>query len=221
MTPYYTDDLVTLYLGDCREVTDWLSADVLVTDPPYGMAYESNFNRDKRNVKIGRPVAGDQTTALRDEIIREWAGGPALVFGRWNCPRPAGVRHRLIWDKGNTVGMGDLSMPWGPTDEEVYVLGSGFVGPRESNVLRVQMLMSGDHRRPDHPTPKPVPLMERLIEKCRPGTIADPFAGSGSTLVAAKNLGRKAIGVELEERYCEIAARRLAQDVLDFEGATA
>lgn len=222
MRPYYQDDQVTLYHGDCLEITDWLTADVLVTDPPYGMGYESNFNRDKRNVKVGRKVAADDSTTVRDETIHLWGDKPALVFGRWNCPRPTGVRHRLVWDKGNTAGMGDLSCPWGPADEEIYVLGGGFVGKRESNVMRVQMLMSGDRERPDHPTPKPIPLMERLIGKCPPGVIADPFAGSGSTLVAAMNQGRKAIGVELEERYCELIAKRLQNQTmtLDFgEGA--
>lgn len=217
MKPYYEDDSVRLFHGDCREITDWLTADVLVTDPPYGMAYESSMNRDRRNAKVGRAVVGDEDHHLRDKVLSAWGDRPALVFGRWNVARPAGTRHRLIWDKGNIVGMGDLAMPWGPTDEEIYVLGRGFTGPRESSVIRVQTLMSGDRRRPDHPTPKPVGLLERLIAKCPPGVIADPFAGSGSTLVAARNLGRKAIGVELEERYAEIAARQLQQSALDLQ----
>ena len=217
MKPYYEDDLVTLYHGDCREVTAWLEADALVTDPPYGMAYESNRNRDKRNVKVGRPVAQDETTEARDAVLDMWAWGrPALVFGKWNQPRPTHTKARLIWDK-RVQGTGDLSIPWGPTDEEIYVIGSGWTGQRGSNVLSVQMLMSADRDRPDHPTPKPIPLMERLIMHTV-GVVADPFAGSGSTLIAAKNLGRRAIGVELEERYCELAAKRLAQDTL-FGGA--
>jgi site-specific DNA-methyltransferase (adenine-specific) len=125
----------------------------------------------------------------------------------------------LIWDKGEDPGMGDLTMPWGNSHEEVYVLGKGFTGKRGAAVLR--------HSKPPvsnrdaHPTPKPVPLMERLIEKCPPGLIADPFAGSGATLVAGKNLGRKVIGVELEERYCEIIAKRCQQEVLDIFGGVA
>lgn len=212
--PYYADDQVTLYHGDARDVSEWTAADVLVSDPPYGMAYVSNRNRDRRNVKVGRPVRSDGDTAARDTILAMWGDRPALVFGRWNLPRPEGTRARLIWDK-RVQGMGDTSLPWGPSDEEVYVLGSGFVGPRTGTVLSVQMLMSGAADRPDHPTPKPVPLMERLIEKTT-GAVADPFAGSGSTLIAARNLGRQALGVEVDERYCEMTARRLAQDVLDL-----
>lgn len=215
MSIYWQGDGITLYHGDCREITAWLDTDVLVTDPPYGLGYESNRNRDKRNVKVGTPVANDKDTTIRDEVLAAWGVKPALLFGKWTCERPVATKARLIWDK-RVQGTGDLNIPWGPTDEEIYVLGSGFVGKRGPNIIRVQMLNSGDANRPNHPTPKPVPLMEALIAKCPPGTIADPFAGSGSTLVAAKLQGRKAIGVELEERYCEIAARRLDQGVLDF-----
>lgn len=220
MSIYYEDEHVRLHHGDCLEIDAWLEADVLVTDPPYGMAYESNMNRDRRNVKIGRPVVADDDTTARDNVLNLWRDRPALMFGRWNCPRPANVRARLIWDKQPCGFMGDISLPWGAAEEEIYVIGDGWVGKRSANVIRCQTLMSGDKSRPDHPTPKPVPLMESLLTKCPRGTIADPFAGSGSTLVAAKNLGRKAIGVELEERYCEIAAKRLAQDVLDFGSAS-
>lgn len=214
--PYYADDLVTLYLADCLDQQAWLDADVLVTDPPYGIAYESNFNRLKGTQKLGRPISGDQSTAARDAALAAWGNRPALVFGRWDAPRPATARHRLIWDKGNSVGMGDLSMPWGRAEEEIYVLGAGFKGKRESNVIRAQMYMAPNPNRPDHPTPKPVALMESLIGKCPPGTVADPFAGSGATLIAARNLGRRAIGVEVEERYCELTAKRLSQQAFDF-----
>jgi len=218
MTPYYQDESVTLYHGDCLEIDAWLAADVLVTDPPYGIAYESNWNRDKRNAKVGRPVAGDDSPEARDFALAEWGDRPAIVFGTWRIARPAATRALLVWHKVGAGGMGDLSIPWLPTHEEAYVLGSGFQGRRTDSVISCPPLMSNDRNRPDHPTPKPVPLMERLIEKCPPGVVADPFAGSGATLLAAKNLGRKAIGVELEERYCEVIAKRLAQGVLDFEG---
>ena len=220
MSIYYQDDAVTLYLGDClTEHREWLEADVLVTDPPYGIAYESNFNRIKGSQKVGRPIVGDKTPVARSLALSAWGQRPALVFGRWDIPRPAGTRARLIWDR-KYHGMGDLTFPWGPSEEEIYVLGSGFRGKRGPNIISSHALMSGDKNRPDHPTPKPIGLMQSLIEKCPAGSIADPFAGSGSTLIAAKALGRKSIGVELDERYCEIAAKRLAQGALDLGGAT-
>lgn len=215
-TIYYQDDLVTLYHGDCRYLRYWLDADILVTDPPYGIAYQSNWTKTQKN----RPIAGDGDPEIRDEALRLWGERPAIVFGRWDAPRPAATRARLIWDKGESPGMGDLKMPWGRSDEEIYVLGKGFAGPRGGSVLRSKVQSVADKTRPNHPTPKPVGLMELLIAKCPPGVIADPFAGSGSTLVAAKLQGRKVIGVELDERYCEMAAQRLAQDALPFGEAS-
>ena len=215
MTIDYQDDAVTLHHGDCLDILDWLEADALITDPPYGMGLSS-----RRGGSFGESrIAGDEDTASRDAAMGLWGDRPALVFGRWSEPRPVGTRMVLTWEKGEHVGMGDLSLPWKPNTEEIYVIGSGFTGRRDGSVLKhlaiagtVGQAVKGTRQ---HPTEKPTSLMAELIAKT-PGVIADPFAGSGSTLVAAARLGRKAIGVELEEKYCEIAARRLSQGVLDF-----
>jgi len=212
-TPYYSDEFVTLYHGDCLEVREWLAADVLVTDPPYGYSHSSGWVGKFR----GEVIAGDDSLTTRNDMLAAWESRPALVFGSWKMPKPDGTHTVLTWDKGDASGMGDLSVPWKPNTEEVYVIGKGFAGSRDSSILRAQVVTWASRGR-EHPNMKPVALMQALIAKCPPGVIADPFTGSGSTLVAAKALGRRAIGVELEERYCEIAARRLAQDVLDFTG---
>lgn len=216
MKPYFEDETVILYHGDCLEDKPWLDADVLVTDPPYGIAHVSNFTRNKSKPRIKNPIIGDKSLHARDRALELWGDRPALVFGRWDQPRPAETRHRLVWDMGASVGLGDLAMPWGNSEEEIYVLGKGFLGKRSSNVIQCPRLMGSSKARPDHPTPKPVSLMEALIEKCPPGIIADPFAGSGATLLAARNLGRRVIGMEIEERYCEIIAKRLGQQAFDF-----
>ena len=224
-TPYYEDDQVTLYHGDCREVTEWLEADVLVTDPPYGMNFQSG-HRDKKLTKI----AGDEDTAVRDAVAALWGTDrPALMFGRWSVPAPAGERQRLIWHKASTPGMGDLTLPWGPNFEDIHLLGRGWdreaTGlPRVGAVITTTQGRGGGinaENKTGHPTPKPVGLMERLIERCPAGVVADPFAGSGATLLAARNLGRRSIGVELEERYCETIAARLSEPVLDLWGGEA
>ena len=221
-TPYYSDEWVTLYHGDCREVAEWMAADVLVTDPPYGVAWEARGLASSPRLRATsvQSIVGDETTEVRDAALRLWGvGRPAAVFGSWREARPADTRHRLIWHKaGRKPGI--TQSPWFPADEEIYIVGAGWVGKPEPTVITTTEWRDQEPKRIGHPTPKPVDLMERIVARCPPGTIADPFAGSGSTLVAAKRLGRKAIGVELDERYCEIAAKRLAQGVLDF-GASA
>ena len=120
-----------------------------------------------------------------------------------------------MWDKGSP-GMGDLNH-WGPSYELIASAGSGqCVGSRDGSVIRFPTAASAARL---HPTEKPVPLLSHLIGKLEPSTVLDPFMGSGSTLRAAKDLGRKAIGIELSEAYCEAAAKRMSQEVLDFGGA--
>jgi DNA modification methylase len=219
--PYYQDDLVTLYHGDCLEVSEWLSADVLVTDPPYGQAYKSNMDRGSRT-EWHDVISGDGTTEARDSALKLWGDErAALVFGTWKTNKPKETRQVVVWDKTPCGYMGDLSIPFGNAHEEIYCLGRvGWSAGREASIVRAQMLMSGDKNRPNHPTPKPVGLMEKLVSKTV-GVIADPFAGSGATLIAARNLGRTAIGVELEEKYCELIATRLSQQAFDLEGLRA
>ena len=217
--PYFQNDLVTLYHGDCLEVTEWLEADVLVTDPPYGVAWKSG-TMSNAIVPVSEKINNDDTPDVRDKSLELWGERPALIFGSWKVARPANTRHRLIWHKkANIPGM--RSHAWFSADEEIYVLGTGFIGKPEQNVLVTNDRRDGAYgevARLGHPTPKPVGLMERLIAKCPDGVIADPFAGSGATLMAARNLGRKVIGVELEERYCELIANRLSQEAFDLGG---
>jgi len=211
MKPYYQDDHATIYHGDCREILSELAFDVVVTDPPYGVSYVSN----KAKTGSSKPILGDDEITLRDEIIEMCGDAPMLVFGSWKLPRPVNTRHVLIWNKINVGSlMGDLSLVWGPCHEEIYVIGKGWTGKRRSNVYSVDGLSATDKERPNHPTPKPIPLMRQLIERCPEGIILDPFMGSGSTLRACKDLNRKSIGIEVDEEYCEIAAKRLAQEVL-------
>jgi DNA modification methylase len=218
--PYYEDDLVTLYHGDCLAMSEWLEADVLVTDPPYGADWKRGgttwYGKNGKVVsQVVETVVGDKNPAVRDAALALWGDRPAIVFGSWRVPRPAKVQHRLIWHK---IGRnpGPLNAPWFSADEEIYILGSGFSGAPRQSVYPTTENRATEPNRIGHPTPKPVGLMESLIVKAPLGVIADPFVGSGSTLVAAKAQGRRAIGVELEERYCELTAQRLAQDTLDF-----
>jgi site-specific DNA-methyltransferase (adenine-specific) len=217
VNPYYADDTVTLYLGDCREMTEWLAADVLVTDPPYGIGY--GRKRGTWAMPADRPatIAGDADTAPRDWVLAQWPR-PAMVFGDLKL-RPAGTRKTLVYRKPPDSGTHGALAGFRHDIEAVYLLGrwpAALGGSSSVIESRARMVGGsvGPAARYGHPHAKPVDVMETLIAAWPPGVVADPFAGSGSTLIAARNLGRKAIGVEIDERYCERAARRLCQDVL-------
>ena len=216
--PYYSDDHVTIYHGDCREILPDLGrVDLVLTDPPYGINYVSNSGVWKGTTPITNDGARLSLRLYRN-VLRVLQADHVLWFTRWDAWPDVWVdlgmwfpmRGLLVWDKASS-GMGDLKH-WGPSYELIASAGVGqIVGPRDGSVLRYPTVPS--HGRL-HPTEKPVEMLSHLIAKLDAGTVLDPFMGSGTTLRAAKDLGRKAIGIELEERYCEIAAKRCAQEVL-------
>lgn len=220
--PYFDDGTVTLYHGDCREITEWLAADVLVTDPPYGIKWRKGTNFvHAHNPTPHEGIAGDDDTGVRDAALAAWGGvRPALVFGSLRAPFPDGWKRVLVFRKPTiSTGLLGNQLPWFSNWEPVFVLGAWPKQvPALDSVISTSALTasgySGYATRYGHPHAKPVDVMEHLIAACPPGTIADPFAGSGSTLIAARNQGRRVIGIETEERYCELAARRLSQMVL-------
>lgn len=221
MNPYYQDEHVTVYHGDCLEVDAWLAADVLVTDPPYGIGW----SRGKYGVGdwLHAGIAGDEDTVARDMALTAWGDKPALCFGSLRSNYPQDWARMLVFEKP-TVGCGLIGnrKPWLTNWEPIFVLGQWpDQTPRRSAVVRTRACSasgySGYSTRAGHSHAKPLDVMEALVDACPPGVIADPFAGSGSTLIAARNLGRRAVGVEIEERYCELIASRLAQGAFDFE----
>ena len=204
-----------------------MSADVLVTDPPYGVAHATRktyggVSNAQGGIAEANVIANDSDTNARDKVIDLWGSKPFIMFGASKIQRPDPIDSLLVWHKAG--------MPPGPANaafmtqhEEIYVRGSGF---RKSAPPLRSVITTNEHRPTavmavGHPTPKPIGLMETLIDRCIQGVIADPFAGSGATLIAARNLGKKAIGVELEEKYCEHIATRLSQQAFDLEGLTA
>jgi DNA modification methylase len=213
MKPYYSEDGITLYHADCRELLhDLPGGAIVVSDPPYGISANSH------RTGLQFTVAGDDGSC--DEIVRDIEGWmPCVLFASPFRPWPGQWEALLVWDKGPGMGgNGDMRL-WKRTWEliQVNLKGLGAVGSRDSAVLQ---FWKGPWHRVGcdeiHPTEKPLELMNYLVAKMPDGLIVDPFMGSGTTLRAAKDLGRKGVGIEIEERYCEIAAKRLAQKVLQF-----
>lgn len=220
LTPYYHDDHVTIYHGDCLEMLDGIEADVLITDPPYGRAWKRGDTNSRRGKSSDRHdgIANDLDTSARDAVLRWWADRPAAVFGDLTLPPPAGVKLTLVYDKGHHAGFTGAVAGYRRNAEAIYLLGrlTSGLGGRSSVISTNTGHIGFLSKATGHPHTKPLDVMRLLIESMPDGVILDPFMGSGSTLRAAKDLGRRAIGIELDERYCEIAAKRCAQEVLDL-----
>lgn len=214
MKPYYEDDSCQIFHGDCREVLPTLDkVDLVLTDPPYGIGISG---------QTGGAGKGKGATRTRDYGATEWDKEPVkwgllwelLTLGKFACcfggnyypvpPSPSWI----VWDKQNTGNFADCELAWTNYGGAVRIKRHLWNG----------MCRLGLERRA-HPTQKPLDVILWCVQLCpkEPQTILDPFMGSGTTLRAAKDLQRKAIGIELEEKYCEIAAKRLSQEVLPLE----
>ena len=205
MKPYYEHAGITIYHGDCRDVMDWLAPhfgekpfDLLLTDPPYGIGIAANPVRQMHEKSDWDNTAPSPETIAQCIRLAKHAilwGGNYFYLPR--CQR------FLIWDKQQPedFSLAMCEMAW-----------SNLSGP--AKIYRQSVLSY----RKEHPTEKPEPLMAwcmGFVDPC--ASVFDPFMGSGTTLAAAKRLGKRAVGVELSERYCEIAAKRLSQEALPLE----
>ncbi len=190
-----------LYLGDCLEVLPTLGkVDAVVTDPPYGMAYQSSWRTDKHE-----KLSGDGDYSLLKWACDIPADHSRYVFCRWDALNFSTPKSLIVWVKPNW-GSGDLEHEHGrQTEYAMFWPGKSHCwgGKRPGDVVTFPKADTADH-----PTAKPVGLMERFIG-WTVGDVLDPFMGSGTTGVACANLGRKFIGIEIDEGYFNIACERI------------
>lgn len=224
MEPYYSDDLVTLYHGDCREGMPNLprgGIDMLCTDPPYaaaaatvatGMAkvkWGGNWG-DMSLVSLLAERALDEGCLAASHQVFWFADHLSFAALMPGFFRRYSTVQTIVWDKDMLgVGAGFRKQ----TELIIYGKKGEAPGPA-SKSLRDLVRIKPDYASKEHPTAKPLPLMRHLLGASMWRVALDPFAGSGTTLLAAKELGRRAVGFEIEERYCEVAANRLTQDSL-------
>ena len=205
-TPYYSKGGITIYHGDARDMLPHLpQVDLILADPPYGIGAGRQSFGFSRTSRMSEESWDDQpaTDAMLEQAIAH--GKRAIVWGGNYFSLPPS-RCFLVWDKGAGFKGRDFAeceQAWCSWDAN-------------ARLLRYDPLANGDYRMKQHRTQKPVPLMRWCIEQAGEGieTIGDPFGGVGTTLIAARDLGKRAWMIEIEEKYCAIAKRRLAQGVL-------
>ena len=221
--PYFENDGVTLYHGDCREILPGLHSetfDLVLTDPPYLVSYSGRWGSDWGVIEGDTdqswvlPVNRELWRVLRpDSLCISFYGWPSadVFFDAWYLTgfRPVSV---LVLIKPRW-GLGFFTRA---QHEQAYVLAKG--RPKKPDAAISDVLISEDIDQQLHPNQKPLGAISRLVSafSAADAMILDPFSGSGTTLVAARNLGRRAVGIEIEERFCELAALRLSQQVFHF-----
>jgi site-specific DNA-methyltransferase (adenine-specific) len=232
MKPYYDEDGITIYHGDCREILPSLpECDLLLTDPPYGSGlsvdYADRFSpaarpewwRTSKDRKLSVrhvPIHGDSEPFNPSHLVSHHTRVLVLWGGNWYASRLADSGAWWVWDKRN--GKRDVSEAEWPMSEVELAWTNKGKGARIFRHTWFGLIRDSEYGEHFHPTQKPAALMCWCMEQANAaGLVIDPYCGSGPTLVAAKGKGLEAIGVEIEEKYCEIAAKRLAQKVLAFK----
>ena len=213
MKPYYQDDSCVIWHGDCREILPGLDpVDLVLTDPPYGVALgiKPRAGKMSRHGNAGYTQTDDTPEFVKSvcvpviETCRGIAARVMLTPGSANMllyPKPDAV-WCMYWPNGAGIGKWRAFTCWQP----LFCYGPC---PSYKGCYPDTFVSKDSAVKNGHPCPKPVSSMIAILRRMEPHTILDPFMGSGTTLLAAKQLGRRAIGIEIEERYCEIAAGRL------------
>lgn len=216
--PYYEEEGITIFHGDCREILPHLpKVDLVLTDPPYGVKMSEGFEGFEGFGGFGVPIARRQYPDQWDEdrphpdifkLILARSDSAIIFGGNFFADILPRSRRWIVWDKLNTMPtFGDCELAWTNINRKSV----------KKKVVEWNGLL-GKERERFHPTQKPVELMIWCIENYSKegAVILDPYGGSGTTAKAAKATNRKCLLVEAEEKYCEIAVKRLRQEVLKF-----
>jgi len=243
--PYYEHAGIVIYHGDCRDILPTLErVDIVVTSPPYNTlpaSYSpSGMRKDRQGGGVDRwllKASSGYFDQMEESVYQSWlrevigtclrvARGLVWVNHKMRYRDGVGIHparfldfpiySEIIWDRGGSMALN--CKRYAPSHEIILGLGTPHIWHDDSNTL-MSVWRIAAQRDEEHPCPYPPDIPRRLIlsSSDEGDIICDPFMGSGTTLRAAKDLDRKAIGIDIEERYCEIAAKRLSQEVFDWE----
>ena len=218
MKPYYEHGGITIYHGDCRDILPSLNVAHVIADPPYNarFVYGAGTDDDRSWPEYCEWLL--PIIAQLEEISRGLVLVFASVNGMLEVSQRRRPRHVCVWNKPMCFSPRLGGSPFLPHWEPCLVFGKPWgEGGRVPDYHMSDVWHANTAERNGHPCPKPEQLLKHIIKSLPGEPILDPFCGSGTTLVAAKNLSRSAVGIEIEERYCEIAAKRLSQEVMQFE----